>query len=377
MSQNSEVKSMLSQIHFFADIPNEVLHKLSQVTKEKVVPANNIIFRQGDAGDSFYIINSGKIRIFRKDREDVEIELARLGPGDTFGEMALLTQDPRAANVETLEETHLTVIYKDDFDKIIDEYPHILSSFIKKLSSWLVQMDLRIELQRKFIEYEKLSALGRLTANVAHEIRNPITVIGGLAKRLKKSITSGTKEEEYLELISSEAKRLEEILRNVLVFSNEPFFLKEKQDINKIVNESLNVYKETCKDCSIKVYNVLDNVTHIYIDKRYVKVAINNLVCNAIDAMPEGGMLTIATKEDFVNGKNYVIVEVTDTGVGIPQENILMIFEPFFTTKVSKKETGLGLPITKKIVESHGGFIKVDSKVGKGSIFTLYFPYRA
>jgi signal transduction histidine kinase len=233
------------------------------------------------------------------------------------------------------------------------------------------------KLQKKLIEYEKLSALGRLTANVAHEIRNPITVIGGLTERLKKTIPPETKEKEYLDLISLEAKRLEEILKDVLVFSNKPFFLKEKQDINKIIEESLDAYEDACKSYSIKVHKCLGNVTQVYLDKRLVKEAINNLISNAIDAMPDGGSLTVVTSEDFLSGKNYVTVKVTDTGAGISEENIGMIFEPFFTTKVSKKETGLGLPITKKIVEGHGGFIKVESSVGKGSTFSLFFPYRA
>ena len=233
------------------------------------------------------------------------------------------------------------------------------------------------KLRKKRIEYEKLSALGRLTANVAHEIRNPITVIGGLAERLKRKISPGTKEKEYSDLISLEAKRLEEILRDVLVFSNKPFFQREEQDINKIVDESLDVYGDAFKGCSISIHKFFGDVSHVYVGKRQVKEAINNLISNAIDAMPDGGMLTVATNDDSLSGNKYITVKVTDTGVGISEENIRMIFEPFFTTKVTKKETGLGLSITKKIVEGHGGVIKVDSIIGKGSTFTLYFPYRA
>jgi signal transduction histidine kinase len=233
------------------------------------------------------------------------------------------------------------------------------------------------KLREKLIEYEKLSALGRLTANVAHEIRNPITVIGGLTERLKRSISPGTKGKEYLDLISSEAKRLEEILRDVLIFSNKPFLQREKQDINKIVDKSLDVYEDTFKGCSISLYKFLGDIPRIYVDKKQVKDTINNLILNAIDAMPDGGILTIVTSIESLSGKNYVTVKVTDTGVGISEENILMIFEPFFTTKITKKATGLGLSITQKIIEGHGGFMKVDSSIGKGSTFSLYFPYRA
>jgi len=232
------------------------------------------------------------------------------------------------------------------------------------------------KLQKQLIEHEKLSALGRLTANVAHEIRNPITVIGGLTRRLETSGLLGTKEKEYLDLISLEAKRLEDILKNVLTFSDKTIFHRQEQNINEVIDELLSIYEDRCKGRSIRIQKQFSDVPEIYIDKRQVKEAIKNLISNATDAMPNGGMLTITTDKDNLNRKNYVTVKITDTGVGMLEEEKRMIFEPFFTTKMAKKEIGLGLPITKKIIEGHGGFIKVDSTIGEGSTFTVYLPYR-
>jgi signal transduction histidine kinase len=93
--------------------------------------------------------------------------------------------------------------------------------------------------------------------------------------------------------------------------------------------------------------------------------------------MPHGGTLTATTEVESLSGKKHVAVKIIDTGVGIPEEKLTMIYEPFFTSKVTKQDTGLGLPITRKIVEGHGGLIRVDSAVGKGSTFALFFPYRA
>lgn len=233
------------------------------------------------------------------------------------------------------------------------------------------------KLQKQLIEHEKLSALGRLTANVAHEIRNPITVIGGLAKRLEMSGSLMNKGKEYLELISLEAKRLENILKNVLTFSDKTIFHRQEQNINEVVNELLSIYEDRCKGRSIRIQKQFSDVPKIYIDKRQVKEAIKNLISNATDAMPNGGILTITTNKDILNRKSYVTVKITDTGTGILEEEKGMIFEPFFTTKVAKKEIGLGLPITKKIIEGHGGCIKVDSTIGAGSTFSIFFPYRA
>ena len=230
------------------------------------------------------------------------------------------------------------------------------------------------KLHDKIIEYETLSALGRLTSNVAHEIRNPITVIGGLTERLKKSFVQEPKQKEYLDLISLEAKKLEEILKDVLIFSNKAVFKREMQDIHKIINDSLNTYKDKCEN--ININNLFGDIPQIYIDEKQVRFAIDNLISNAIDAMPDAGTLTIITNVESLSGKNYVTLKVTDTGVGISEEKLAMIYEPFFTTKTTKQEAWLGLPITRKIVEGHGGLIKADSVVGKGSTFALYFPYR-
>ena len=233
------------------------------------------------------------------------------------------------------------------------------------------------KLQEQLIEYEKLSALGRLTANVAHEIRNHITVIGGLTRRLGVSGLLGTKEKEYLKLISLQAKRLEEVLKDVLTFSDKTIFDRDEHDIHKVIDESLNIYKDVCKSRSIGIQKIPGDVPKLYIDKRQIKEAIKNLISNAIDAMPNGGIVTITTNKELLNRKNYVTVKITDTGVGILEEEKRMIFEPFFTTKMAKKEIGLGLPITKKIIEGHGGFIRVDTTIGEGSTFTVYLPYRA
>jgi signal transduction histidine kinase len=102
--------------------------------------------------------------------------------------------------------------------------------------------------------------------------------------------------------------------------------------------------------------------------------AIENLVLNAIDSMPDGGSLAIETAKEGHEGSPYVSIKVQDSGVGIPEDKMDMIFEPFYTTKVAEKGTGLGLSITKKVLEDHGGFITVKSSAGKGTAFTLYVP---
>ena len=135
----------LSECSVFANMPEDMLLELAKIAQEKVVPARTIIFRQGDPGDSFYIINSGEVTVFRKGKEGVETELARLGTGESFGEMALLTGEPRSGYVEAIEETRLTVISKDQFDRILKDYPLVSRNLVKQLSGRLLRDDLRLE----------------------------------------------------------------------------------------------------------------------------------------------------------------------------------------------------------------------------------------
>jgi PAS domain S-box-containing protein len=231
-------------------------------------------------------------------------------------------------------------------------------------------------LMEQLAEAEKLSALGRITANVADEIRNPLTSVGGFARRLQKKVAEGTKEKEYAEFIVSEVTRMERILRNVISFTKGASPQKEEFDLREVIDEALKLFEERTGEQSIIIERSLGETPLIEGDKEQVREAVENLLSNAIDAMPDGGTLSVITGKEVVKERTYVTVKVKDTGKGIDKDDLGKIFEPFFTTKVAVKGTGLGLSITRKIVEEHGGFIKTESTVNAGSTFSLYFPYK-
>lgn len=152
MADTTKNVNGLSESPVFEDIPAEKLSEIARAVQEQVVPAHTVIFQQGDPGDSFYIIKSGKVRAFRKDEDGVETNLSDLGPGESFGEMALLTGEPRSANVKALEETCLSVLSKEQFDLILKDYPRIAVSFVKQMSGWLLKDEIKLEkeTQRQF-----------------------------------------------------------------------------------------------------------------------------------------------------------------------------------------------------------------------------------
>jgi two-component system NtrC family sensor kinase len=228
--------------------------------------------------------------------------------------------------------------------------------------------------QDRLIQAEKLAALGRLAADVAHEIRNPLTAIGGFARRLQKSI-AGEKERGRVDIIVSEVERLEKILRDVLTFSRDARSHLEKRSMEEVVFEVMDMHEQVCGEQAVSVEVTIEKgLPPVLMDRDQVRQALTNLVANALDAMPGGGTLRAAAGSEVVHDVRYVFVKVSDTGQGIDADTLPLIFEPFFTTKQIGRGTGLGLSITSKIIEEHGGFIRAESKQGQGAAFSLYFP---
>ena len=239
-------------------------------------------------------------------------------------------------------------------------------------------LDSLTQMQEKLIEQEKLSALGRFTADVAHEIRNPLTAIGGIARRLEKRLPEGTKEKDYSDLIISETKRLESILRDVLIYSEKEQKHFKRHNLNKPVSEAAPFFCDSCQEKKIDlIENYSEKLPQIYMHPDHVKQAVGNIINNGIEAMPDGGTLTVRTDLEEKNGINWLTVSIIDTGEGIPQDSLEYIFEPFHSTKKTGIGTGLGLPIAHKIMEEHRGFIRVESEPDHGSKFKLLFPYQS
>jgi len=263
------------------------------------------------------------------------------------------------------------------FNTMTDE----LTTARQRMEEWTETLEEEVEKQtrvikqthNKLIEAEKMAAIGRLTADIAHEIRNPLTALGGFGRRLLKSVT-GKSQKKYAEVIVSESNRLEQVLKDLLIYSSDIRADFEKDSVNGVITKSIDLHRNICEEQSIDVQIRLNTDLKVLLKKDQVQQATNNLITNALDAMPAGGTLTIFTELERTNNINYVSLNVRDTGDGIPADKLPLIFEPFFTTKRIGQGTGLGLPICKKIVEEHGGFIK--AKNGTGLTISMFFPYQ-
>lgn len=282
---------------------------------------------------------------------------------------------PILSGQETLGVINLVVKIghkrSDDEEQLLTAVANTLAGIIEHTRT---ETD-RLDLQDKLAHSEKLTALGRLTANVAHEIRTPLTLIGGFVRRLQRNINGDPKNREYSEIIITEVNRLEKILTSVLTFSSMPSLQVSSQDINDILNESLNAFQDQCSRQNIQIQRSHSEVPPVSVDRDQVKGVFSNILSNAVDSMPEGGTLTVTTEKSELNNKPWVVVDIADTGEGIPKDKLDTIFEPFYSTKILGHGTGLGLSISKKIMEDHGGYISVESSVGQGTAFHLHFPH--
>ncbi len=231
------------------------------------------------------------------------------------------------------------------------------------------------DMQAMLVQNEKLSALGRLTETVAHEIRNPLMSLGGFSRRLFKLLSDDTKEKQYGQIIVTEVARLEAILRDVILFTSEKTGLT-RANLSPIVRDAVSYFLDIYTNRQL--YTITEQyhpkLPQIYLDTEQIRQAIGNLISNSIDAMPDGGTLTIKTDKEFFNQIDWVTLTIEDTGKGMPKQQRELIFEPFYSTK--RVGTGLGLSIVHEIMEEHRGFVKIDSREGTGTTFTLYFPYQ-
>lgn len=223
----------------------------------------------------------------------------------------------------------------------------------------------------KLIRYERLSAMGKVAAKITHEIRNPLVSIGGFARRILKKDPGEEINRNYIKIIVEEIERLESILSDFLNFAKPAALACETAALNSMIESTIKVLSSEIEKGDIHVETQFDAaIPPLLIDENQIRRVVINLVRNALEAMPEGGTLSIATLRD----RQWVRIEIADTGVGISDEDRDRIFDAFFTSKTTG--SGLGLTISAQIINAHDGTIEVSRRKPKGTIFTIRLPIK-
>ena len=226
-------------------------------------------------------------------------------------------------------------------------------------------------MEEKVRERERLAYIGQLTTLLAHEIRNPLSSVKMNVQVLSKKLKLSGNNRRRMEIVDSEIKRLEVILEEVLNFAKPMRLALEPGDINEIIEKILDTVEEKIHEKRIVVErNLSKNLPRIILDRGKMEQATLNIILNSLDALKMGGNLKIVTEMGKVLGEKIIKIGISDNGIGMDHKSLRDIFEPFYTTKL--QGTGLGLTHVKKIIEAHGGVVRVDSQLGQGTSVYMF-----
>ena len=256
----------------------------------------------------------------------------------------------------------------------------VLQKTFKEMIASLKERDRRrsVKAENRLLQSEKQASVGRLAAGVAHEINNPLTGVLTFTRLLLKSEDMTEKSRSHLQKIAESTVRIRKIVKGLLDFSRQTELDRESTDINKLLNSTISLMENQAlvKGVSIE-FNSGENLPDVILDRSQIQGVFLNIIINALDSIESGGTIVVSTGISMSasdTDQKGLEISISDTGCGISPEDLDRLFEPFFTTKEVGKGTGLGLAVSFGIVQRHGGTIRVQSEVGRGSTFTIWIP---
>ncbi|MCX7994820.1 MAG: cache domain-containing protein [candidate division WOR-3 bacterium] len=281
----------------------------------------------------------------------------------SLGEIARAAREIGKGNFP--EKINITT--QDEIADLAKAFQYMIDSIKKR------DEELKRYAQQTIAEAERLAIIGQLAAGVAHEINNPLTGILLYCDLMLKNFPDDSPYKKNLIRINNEAQRCKTIVKGLLDFAREKKPEIKRASINELIESTLNLLKTQAIFLNITTKLELENnLPQINIDPGQIQQVLINIIMNAVEAMKGYGVLKIKT--EFSEDKNFAIISISDTGPGIKPEHIKKIFEPFFTTKEASHGVGLGLSISKRIIEDHNGTIEVHSELGKGATFKIKLP---
>lgn len=401
MSLEEKVK-FLRGVSLFSESDNDLLSSLALVLRGIKARSQQTLFKKGDPGDAMYIITKGSVRI-----HDGHHVLTRLGVNEVFGEYALIDDGQRSASVTAEEESYFLRLSREDFEKRLDDDPGFARHMLKTLTGRMRNMNeleeklarsyIKIQKQNEAIEEQKQSIQeakekleeqnfellnlneekNHLISLVVHGLKNPLTSSLTMVDMMMNHPANDCEEyREYTGIIHNSLQRMNKMINQVLdinVIESKVYHLStERISLKEIIEKISGIYKHTIEQKELEFSLSLKEL-YARLNEVYILQIVDNLLSNAIKFTPKGKSVAISL--DDRNGK--VLLEVRDTGIGIPKQFLPDIFDQYQRKKHHLQQldpdTGLGLAIVKKYVEAMNGRVWCESETEKGSSFFVEF----
>jgi signal transduction histidine kinase len=358
----------LAQNRLFEGIGSDLLQEIAPEVRAVQLDEGEIVFREGDPGDFLYLVGEGSVRLSKSGRGGRQETLGFVKSGNFFGEMALLAREPRSSMATAAEPTLLGTVDEPTFQHILELAPSRLHmNFLRSVSERLRSVNSHFI--SEVMRTERLSLVGSMANSIIHDLKNPICII-----RCCTDLISGeSRDPRLLELTSMTNKAVDGMLamtQELLDYARGSTSVScETVSIWRLLDELNQESLRLLPGNNIQFAKNIRYDGNIVVDlTRFIRV-LCNLIKNAREAMPSGGILTIST--NLVD--KQVVIRISDTGIGIPSELLPKLFEPFFTHGKSHG-TGLGMAIAKSVVTAHHGRISVESVQGSGTTVDIRLP---
>jgi signal transduction histidine kinase len=358
----------LSQNRLFEGIESGLLERIAPDVHVVQLNAGEVIFREGDPGDLMYLVGQGSVKISKSGRGGQQETLGFIRSGNFFGEMALLDGEPRSAMATAAESTLLGTVDEQTFQHILALAPSRLHmNFLRSVTERLrsVNSHFITEIMRS----ERLSLVGAMANSIIHDLKNPICIV----RCCSDLIAQDSSDPRVRQLTAMTDKAINGMLamtQELLDYARGSTSLAcENVSIWRLFDELNQQALRLLPGHNIQFAKNIRYDGNVFVDlPRFTRV-LANLIKNAREAMPSGGILTIST--DLVHGQ--VVIRISDTGIGIPAELLPKLFEPFVTHGKSHG-TGLGMAIAKSVITAHKGKISVASVQGNGTTVDIRLP---
>jgi signal transduction histidine kinase len=350
-------------------ILSEELRALESEGDLRVFQPNQVIFSAGESGDGFYVVESGRVRISVMLANNEPRVLASIGPGDFFGEMAVLDDAPRSATATADVETKALFLRRDKLLQLLERRPQLALNIIREFSVRMRTLNQRY--LDEILQAERLAAIGRFAGTIVHDFKNPLTVIGMAAELMADPSMARPLREKMQQRIARQVDRMSNMLQELIEFTRPSGQQPKLRPMNfaQFMQPLADELSQEMTERRVRLVVAPPPSIEVRIEPQRLSRLFYNLLNNAVDEMSGGGTIFL----HFTASDRELQVGVEDTGNGIAPEIAASLFRPFATHGKSHG-TGLGLTICKRIVEDHGGKIWADSVQGKGATFHFTLP---